>query len=288
MYKIAILGCENSHADNFLDIIRCDYNDIEVVGVYSYDEEAAKKLNEKYGVYCAGSYDEFVGKVDGIVITARDGKNHYKYAKPYIKSGIPMFVDKPITSDEVEAAVFMKEMRDNGCKVSGGSSCVHAPLVQELAEKVKNQELGKVFGGFLRAPIDLVNEYGNFFFYSQHLVQVMQTIYGYYPKSVKAYQNGKIVSVTVRYEDYDVALQYTGSCWKYVATLSAEKGFEGGLYTVSRDQAIAEFKEYYNILTGGEQHQSYRDFIAPVAVLCAIDRSMRSGNEEIVFPVEEI
>ena len=36
MYKIAILGCENSHAKNFLDLISKGlYPDIEVVGVYS-------------------------------------------------------------------------------------------------------------------------------------------------------------------------------------------------------------------------------------------------------------
>ena len=41
MYKIAILGCENSHANSFLDFIIKDklYTDIEVVGVYSDDIE---------------------------------------------------------------------------------------------------------------------------------------------------------------------------------------------------------------------------------------------------------
>ena len=62
MYKIAILGCENSHADAFLKMIIEEklYTDIEVVGVYSYDLEAANKLNEKFGVYVAENFDEFV------------------------------------------------------------------------------------------------------------------------------------------------------------------------------------------------------------------------------------
>ena len=81
MYRIAILGCENSHADAFLKLIITEklYTDIEVVGVFSEDAEAAAKLNEKYGVYVGASYDEFVGKVDGLMITARHGANHYKY-----------------------------------------------------------------------------------------------------------------------------------------------------------------------------------------------------------------
>ena len=103
MYKVAILGCENSHANSFLNHVKSTkYKDlVEFVGVYSDEKEAAQKLSEEFGVYVAENYDEFVGKVDAIVITARHGDNHYKYAKPYIKSGIPMFIDKPITCTEV-------------------------------------------------------------------------------------------------------------------------------------------------------------------------------------------
>lgn len=290
MYRIAILGCENSHADAFLNLIIKEkkYPDIEVVGVYSNEAEALERMKASFGVYCADSFDEFVGKVDGIVITARDGRNHYKYAKPYIKYGIPMFVDKPITSDENEALEFMKELRDNGCKVVGGSSCVHSPLVKELAEKRKSGEYGKVYGGFLRAPINLVNNYGNFFFYSQHLVQVMQTIFGYYPKSVKTYQNGDVITLSVRYDEYDVSAQFTGSDWTYIATVSHEKGLTGGIYPVNESLYPMEFDEFYHILHGGEQPQSYKEFASPVPVLCAIERAIESGREETVRPMEEI
>lgn len=290
MYKIAILGCENSHADAFLNLVLKSgtYNNIEVLGVYSDETEACEKLKNTFGVYIAKSYDEFVGKVDGIVITARDGRNHYKYAKPYIKSGIPMFIDKPITSDEEEALVFMKELRDNGCKVVGGSSCVHAELVKSLAKTVAETPVEKVLGGYLRAPISLVNNYGNFFFYSQHLVQVMLHIFGFYPKTVRATQNGSVVSVLVRYDNFDVTAQFTNTSWQYAATVNTEKEFLGGTYPVNGELYAPEFKEFYDILEGGEQPCSYRQFIAPVAVICAIVRALESGNEEAVNPVEEI
>ena len=46
MKKIAILGCENSHADAFLSCIRKkeEFADVEVVGVYSNDPAAAERL----------------------------------------------------------------------------------------------------------------------------------------------------------------------------------------------------------------------------------------------------
>ena len=82
MKKIVILGCENSHANTFLGFIRDikKFSDVEVVGVYSHEREAMEKLNAEFGVKIMDSYDEMVGKVDGVVITARHGNNHYKYA----------------------------------------------------------------------------------------------------------------------------------------------------------------------------------------------------------------
>ena len=99
MYKIAILGCENTHANSFLRQIykKGRHTDIEVIGIYSDEEEPCQKLHEEFGVPVMKSYDALVGKVDGIMVTARHGANHYKYAKPYLASGIPMFIDKPVT-----------------------------------------------------------------------------------------------------------------------------------------------------------------------------------------------
>ena len=91
MKRIAILGCENSHAATFLDFIfnTEDYKDIEVVGVYSNEPEASKALNEKFGVPILNDYKDAVGKIDGLIITARHGDLHYEYARPYIESGTP-------------------------------------------------------------------------------------------------------------------------------------------------------------------------------------------------------
>ena len=119
MKKIVILGCENSHADIFLGFIKNDaaFSDVEVSGVYSDDKTAAEKLAEKYGVKVMSAYDEAVGKVDGVIVTARHGNNHYKYAAPYIKTGVPMFIDKPITVNEGEALKLARECKAAGVEV---------------------------------------------------------------------------------------------------------------------------------------------------------------------------
>ena len=290
MYRIAFLGCENSHANNFLSQIieQGMYPDVEVVGVYSNEPAAAEKLREKYGVAVADAPDAFVGKVDGLVITARDGIYHYPYAKPYIESGIPMFIDKPITSDDEEAVAFMKALRANGVRVTGGSSCIRADDVIRIKGESVSEEGGKILAGTVRAPLQSASPYGGFFFYAQHLVQIAQEIFGYYPASVRAYKKGDILHATLAYEGYDVSCIFTDNSYSYSIAVHREKGTNFGDVKIDAVAFEREFKEFYALLCGEEQKQSYRDFIAPVFVMTAIKRALDSGKEEAVFSCEEI
>ncbi|MBQ8371495.1 MAG: Gfo/Idh/MocA family oxidoreductase [Clostridia bacterium] len=290
MYKIAILGCENSHADAFIQLIKAgNYPDVEVVGVYTDDPEAIERM-KGYGVYIATAFDEFVGKVDGIMVTARHGANHLKYARPYISSGIPMFIDKPATASTSEAVEMMKLFKENGVRISGGSSCIHCEEVKELKSKAADGEHGRVLGGFLRAPISLVNAYGNIWFYSQHLVQIMQEIYGYYPESVSCHKCGNCLNVVFGYGEFDVFATYVDGEYTYHVDLSTEGGmFPRDVKVVPEVIYPPELAAFYNVLIGGEQEQSYADFIAPVFVIDAIIRSYESGERvKIEYPSEEL
>lgn len=290
MKKIVILGCENSHADMFLGFMKGNekYADLQVAGVYSDDKTAAEKLAEKYGVKVMNAYDEAVGRVDGVIVTARHGNNHYKYAAPYIKTGVPMFIDKPITVNEGEALKLARECKAAGVRLTGGSTCVHDERVQTLKNEHDNNKDGKTISGFIRCPINLKNNYGDFFFYSEHLVGIMSTIFGYYPESVKAYKNAEKITVVFRYKDYDVTGLYVDKNNLYYAMRIAENGVHGEELPINELNPCfkMEFNSFYGLLCGEKQRLSYEDFIAPVFVLNAIQRSLDSGNEEKINKFE--
>ena len=290
MKKIVILGCENSHADMFLGFMKGNenYADLQVAGIYSDDKTAAEKLAEKYGVKVMSAYDEAVGRVDGVIVTARHGNNHYKYAAPYIKTGVPMFIDKPITVNEGEALKLARECKAAGVRLTGGSTCVHDERVQTLKNEHDDNKDGKTISGFIRCPINLKNNYGDFFFYSEHLVGIMSTIFGYYPESVKAYKNAEKITVVFRYKDYDVTGLYVDKNNLYYAMRIAENGVHGEELPINELNPCfkMEFNSFYGLLCGEKQRLSYEDFIAPVFVLNAIQRSLDSGNEEKINKFE--
>ncbi len=286
MKRIAILGCENSHANYFISEIRKreEFSDVTVVGVYSDDTAAAEKLNEVFGVPVMKDYAEAVGKIDGLIITARHGNSHYKFAKPYLESGIPMFVDKPVTIDEDEAIAFMQAAKANGVKVSGGSSLKQDETVCRLKEDSRQEVGGKTVGGFMRAPLSVDNPHGGFFFYSQHLVEMVCEVFGKNLLSVTAKRNNDQIHVLFHYEACDCVGLYNIGGGEYYACRMAEEGATGGRIPndISPQWYYKEFKEFYDILSGTKEGVDYADFIAPVMVLNAIDRSLKSGREEAV------
>lgn len=290
MKKIVFLGCENSHSAMFLDYLQSSekYKDTQVIGVYSHEEAAAKNLAEKYGVPVMNSYDEAAGIADGVVITARHGDNHYKYAKPYIAKGATMFIDKPITISEEEAVKFMRECKENGVKITGGSSLRLDSWIGELAKDAASESGGKTLGGFIRCPININNPNGGFFFYAQHLIECVQTVFGRYPKSVRAVWCGKTAQVLFRYEDFAVAGTFVKDNYTYYAARLSENEVKGKEYIVDGNNPCfkAGWDEFYDILCGAEQKTTYKDFIAPVFVMNAVYRALESGNEELVKEYE--
>ena len=285
MKKIAILGCENSHASNFMHYINTvpAFSDVEVVGVYSDEEEPAKMLQETYGVTILNDYADAVGKIDGLIITARHGDNHYKYAKPYIESGIPMFIDKPITIDEDEAVRFMRELKEKNVRITGGSSVKHADLIYDLKAKALAEEGGKTIGGIIRAPLSSNSAYGGFYFYAQHLVEMACEVFGRYPKSVIACRSGAVKNVIFRYTDFDIHGLFCDDMYMYHILRYTKEEVQGGKMEFG-EAFCREFDEFHKLLHGGKQKISYEDFISPVFIMNALERALENGKEE---PVKE-
>lgn len=287
MKNIVILGCENSHADAFIECVqkRSEFSDIEIVGVYSDEIQAAQKLNTKFGVPVMESYDEAVGKVDGVVITARHGAKHYLFAKPYIDSGVTFFVDKPVTIDESEAIEFMTLLKEKSIKVTGGSSLRHAFGVRDIKLAQQRQVGGCTVGGIARAPLSSENPYGGFFFYSAHLVEIVLEAFGRAPETVEVrIDSKKNRTVLFHYDTFTVTGLYTEGGNEYYGARFAVAGSQGGYIAAGngKEWYYDEFKEFVEIMRGSDMVLSYEELIAPVFVLAAIDRASQSGEPEAV------
>ena len=286
MKRIALIGVENSHAPAFANLIKNNpekYGDIEIVGVYSYDGAAARKMvDDGLAPMAVDTSSFFLDKVDGVINTARHGDNHYEYCMPYIKAGVPMFIDKPFCIMPHNAAEMITEAEKAGTLLCGGSCLKFAPEMAALKAELASGNIGKVLSASLSAPINMTNPYGNFYFYAGHLAQMLVTMFGL-PASVYAIAREKAVTVLCRYADFEVTLHYAN--YTYSVTVHAEKATR---YTTCENITAlyeAELDEFCNMLRNGTMEEPYDLLAAPVALLHAIYLSYSTGTEQAVRPI---
>jgi hypothetical protein len=218
-----------------------------------------------------------VENVDAVMVTARDGKFHAEFVRPFIEKGIPAFIDKPITTDTKEAEDIIALAKAKGVPLCGGSSLRHSKQVVEL--KNAKAQATEFRGGFISAPLSFENEYSGFWFYSSHLAEMCLEIFGYNPKSIVATENNKSVYATVNYDGFSVNCNFVNDSYSSYAgaVFSKEKT---DIKEVSLDDIfLRECEEFVNMVRTGEMLRSYDHLIKPVYFLDAIKKSYESGEK---------
>lgn len=293
MIKLAILGAENSHAWGFAPVLapkdgEKKFPDVELLGVYAdlneYESDIGLdyiKENSTCKVF-ADHYNDFLEEADAVMVTARKGKDHFKYAKSYIEKGIPVWIDKPTTCDTDELVEMYEYAQKHGAILSGGSSLEYAAEVQRLAEAVRKSDK-PVLGGHVTAPVDMENEYGGFWFYTQHLVQMITTVFGCDVKSVRAEKTPLGVNARYRYENFDVTAFFGTS---YSVTVYLEEwNVDATAFQLTADYFMPELVSFYNVIKSGKADKTRKEYMTPVFMLDATIRSYNEDREvEIAVP----
>ena len=288
MYKIGIIGTENSHAMAFAKIINLPdpvtgkllYPDARVVGVYGPDKSTAQPIIDEAGAdFMAESPDEFFGKADAMLITNRKGSLHAGYAMPFIEKGMPLFIDKPFTSCVKEAEKLIEAAKKSGSKLSGGSGCKLSYDVLMLQNSVRSLTAsGNMVSGSMNFAADPDSEYDGFFFYSPHLTEMALTVFGYHVRSVFTRENkGSRISIW-RYDGYDVSLHYSKDTSASSAVIYAKNG------NIMRNIDISmiyrhEVDHFIHMLRTGEMREPYENLVIPVRMIAAVEESVKTGAE---------
>jgi len=288
MYKVGIIGTENSHAMAFAKIINLPspltgkplYPDAKIVGVYGPDKSTAQPIVDEAGAeFVAECPEEFFGKVDAMLITNRKGSLHGDYAMPFIEKGLPVFIDKPFTSCVKEAEALIEAAKKSGSKLSGGSGCKLSYDVLMLQNSVRNLVAsGDMVSGSMNFAADPESEYDGFYFYSPHLTEMALTVFGYNVRSVLTRDNnGSRISIW-RYDGYDVALHYSKGTPASSAVIYSKSG------NIMRNIDISmiyshEVERFIHMLRTGEMPEPYENLIMPVRMISAIEESIKTGTE---------
>ncbi|NSW89352.1 MAG: Gfo/Idh/MocA family oxidoreductase [Firmicutes bacterium] len=288
MFRIGIIGSDNSHADAFSKLVNIPdpktgeflFPDCKITGIFGLEKKRTEEVAANGKIdFIAEKPEDLMDKVDAVMVVFRHGDLHAQYALPFIKAGIPTWIDKPFTIKNEDALSLINAAREHNTLLTGGSTCKYAYDVLMLKNAVEaGSRIGKIKSAVLNFPATLENEYGGIYFYGAHLAEMTMAAFGYNAKSVVANENNGSVIATVNYENYQVVMNFIPDSKEYYAIVYGEKG------TMFREIDISfvyrlGFEKFVEMLRTKKLPMPLEHLYAPVALLNAVAESYKSKKE---------
>ena len=69
----------------------------KITSIWTQDRITSEHIaNSSYINHISSSLEELEERVDGVLLARDDAENHIKFARPFLSSGKPIYIDKPI------------------------------------------------------------------------------------------------------------------------------------------------------------------------------------------------
>ncbi len=284
MLRIGIVGSENSHTLAFAKIlnIKKSLSGARVVALWGEEEKHTERVAQDGRIpEIVSRPEELIGKIDAAILDHRHAKYHVPAATPLVEAGIPVLVDKPFSYTVAEGRELLKTAEKKKVLVTSYSCVRYASGFQRL--RAAKAKLGQINAADFVGPVDIDSEYGGIFFYGVHQVEMMVDAFRTGVESVQFNKgSGSHHTATVVYgkDGPIVTLHlingYTG-------------GFGWGLYGQSgsiheqlnyKGLYVRGLEAFLRMLRTGRNDWTPEELLTPVAVLSALDRSIKSGKPE--------
>ena len=152
LHRIGVLTCHPRyhHMTNiFGPIINCAampngyvptrMTGMELTHIWDKDRGMVEKYCAKFGTTPVKRYDDMVDKVDGIMLTDMRNSNYLpQLAEPYLKSGIPVFFNRPFVSSMGRAKAIIEMSKKYGTPIVAPSAweyCKEVYAMQRMVEE---------------------------------------------------------------------------------------------------------------------------------------------------------
>lgn len=210
--KIGIIGLDTSHSPAFIGLLNSEdpkpeHEGFRVVAAYPYGsktiENSFKRIPvytekaKENGVEIVSSITELLEKVDCVMLETNDGNLHLIIAIEVLKSGKPMFIDKPVAADLVDAIAIFKLADQYNVPIFSSSALRFVPKNVDL----RNGKYGKVLGADCYSPAPSEPSHPDFSWYGIHGVEILYTIMGTGCKEVARMSSEGTDVVTGLWED---------------------------------------------------------------------------------------
>ena len=188
--RIGMIGLDTSHVVAFTGLLNDAQNKDHIPGAkvvvaykggskdiessWSRVEGYTKTLQEKYGVKIVDSIDELCRQVDAVMIESVDGRPHLDQARPVIKAGKRLWIDKPLAGSLKDALEIYRLAKERNVPVFSSS----AYRYYDSLVAVQKTNVGEIRCVISYGPASLEPHHPDLFWYGIHPTEALFTIMG--------------------------------------------------------------------------------------------------------------
>lgn len=174
--RLALLQTDSSHAEVYQDVAAASEG-IDIAHLWGADETHTRKIARPNVKVCTELEQAIVG-VDGVMICGRWGDSHVEVAERALSAGIPVYVDKPFTTNAQEAQRLFDLYGGAAVPIFSASPLRFAREVTEATKIVGDLTImGGLVTGLGRWP-----EFGpkgcEVHFYGIHAMEIVTALFG--------------------------------------------------------------------------------------------------------------
>ena len=282
--RIGIIGAENSHTIGFGRMFNTDkkFPGAEVKYVWGETDEFAKNAAEKGNIpNIVKDPKEMLGKIDALIVDHRHAQYHLEAATPFIKEGIPTFVDKPFCYRVAEGEKFLELAREYGTPVTSYSSIAHSAATFDIKKQV--EAMGKINQVVRTGPVDMDSKYGGIFFYGVHIVQPLMYVFGDDIERVRISRKGQTGSANLVYKNglfVTLILKNISRGWE--TFVETEDGLIEVKSSVDESDPSICYTDMVEMFRTGKEPRTHLSILNCVRVLEALEKSVTSQDWEEV------
>jgi predicted dehydrogenase len=189
--RIGLIGLDTSHVVEFTRILNDPSGPNHVPGARvvaafkggSPDVAASatridrftSELQQKWSIPLVDSIEELVKRVDAVMLTSVDGRQHLAQVRPVFAARKRVFIDKPMAGSLKDGLEIARLSRESGTPFFSCSSQRFAPELQALKA---NPELREILGANTHGPAPIESYVPDLFWYGIHSIEMLYTLMG--------------------------------------------------------------------------------------------------------------
>lgn len=284
MLKIGIVGAENSHSRRIAESVnlRKKVRGVRVEAIWGEKLAWAEDVAGATDIpVIVRKPEHLIGMVDAAIVDHRDGKRHLPAARPLLRAGLPLFIDKPFCCSVGEGRRFLAEAAKRRVPVT---SFGVVPLQQGARKAIREvKRLGRLLSVTTSGPADLCSKYSGIFFYGIHQIDLIVRAVGLDFTHARINRSGNGGTATMWYRDGMVATAnlLPKKCPGFHFTAVGEKGVVSRKLAHDSDPYLTGIKSFVKTFRGGKPLYSAREILAPIAILEALQKSLKAGGRKV-------